>query len=75
MARCAFEKNKSCVLLRMEVRKKNGIDSPVPMLVPSLGKTWRWFGLKGQKRDFRVEWVGQNHQILLDLVSPNQRFD
>lgn len=31
MARCAFEKNKTCVLWRMDVRKKNRMDKSVRM--------------------------------------------
>lgn len=31
MAWCAFEKNKTCVLQRMDARKQNGVDKSVKM--------------------------------------------
>lgn len=48
-----------------------GVDNSVKMLIGSLGKTWQWLGPEGWQRNSRVEWIGHNHQILLDLVSPN----
>lgn len=33
-----------------------------------------WFGLEDWQKGLREERVGQNHRILLDLVSPHQSF-
>lgn len=56
-------------------KEKLGVDNSFKMLTESLGKTWQWLGLKGWQRNLRVDWMGHNHQILLDLISSNQGFD
>lgn len=52
-------------------KEKLQVNNSVNMLIGGLGKAWQWFGPEGWWRNSRVEWIGHNHQIVLDLVSPN----